>query len=173
MPTPDTLIPVGKIVGTHGIKGLLKLNSYSGNLETLQSARTVTLKSMQGALREYEITSIAPHGGKPLIGLKGLDDIDQVLPLVGSEVCLMRNQLPETDEDEYYWCDLIGLRVITVDGTELGTVADIFETGSSDIYVVKGGGREYLIPAIADVISNVNLKNGCILVTPLEGLLDL
>lgn len=173
MPAPDTLITVGKIIGTHGIKGLLKLHSYSGNLETLQSVKKVTLKSAQGTFQDFELKSVAPHGGKPMIGLKGLDDINQALTLVGSEVCLLRSQLPETDEDEYYWCDLMGLSVATIDGVELGTVVDIFETGSSDIYVVGGGEREYLIPAIADVISNVDLKNRRILVTPLEGMLDL
>ncbi|MBT1073064.1 ribosome maturation factor RimM [Pelotalea chapellei] len=173
MPIQNALIPVGKLIGTHGIKGLLKLNSYSGNFDSLKAARTITLKFAQGTLQEFDLKSIAPHGGKPVIGLKGVDDINQALPLVGSELCLFRSQLPQTDEDEYYWCDLIGLSVFTVDDVELGTIFDIFETGSSDIYVVRRGEREYLIPAIADVITSVDLENGRVVVTPLEGLLDL
>jgi 16S rRNA processing protein RimM len=81
--------------------------------------------------------------------------------------------LPEPEDGEYYWCDLIGLTVATVDGLELGTLREIFETGSSDIYVVRSAEREYLIPAIADVISRIDLKEGRMLITPLEGLLDL
>jgi 16S rRNA processing protein RimM len=169
----DELIPVGKIIGTHGIKGLLKVHSFSGNIESLQSCRTITVKSATGALAQFGMKSVVPHAGKLMIGLTGLDDINLAEPLVGSEICLMRHQLPEPEDNEYYWCDLIGLQVFTLDGRDLGTVADIFETGSSDIYVVRGAEREYLIPAISTVISSIDLKTGRILITPLEGLLDL
>jgi len=173
MPDQDILITVGKITGTHGVRGLLKVHSYSGNLESLLSARTVILKAPGGDTRELDVKSAAPHAGKLIFGLKDFDDIDQVLPLVGSEICLPRSQLPEPEENEYYWCDLIGLEVATPDGTVLGSIVDIFETGSNDVYVVRGREREYLIPAIASVISSIDLEGGRMLVTPLEGLLDL
>lgn len=173
MPDSDELIPVGKIIGTHGIKGLLKVHSYSGNLESLQAARSVVMKSPLGGIREFEIRDVAPHAGKFILGLKDLDDINQVLPFVGSEICLLRSQLPETGEDEYYWCDLIGIEVVTADGAVLGSIVEIFETGSNDVYVVRGGEREYLIPAVASVIAGVDLKSGRMLVTPPEGLLEL
>src|SRR5476651_1983357 len=116
MSGPDVLIPVGKIIGTHGIKGLLKVHSFSGNFESLQFCSTVTLKSATGALSHYGLNSVVPHAGKLMIGLTGLNDINLAQPLVGSEVCLMRSQLPVPEESEYYWCDLIGLQVATVDG---------------------------------------------------------
>ena len=173
MPDSDVLIPVGKIIGTHGIKGMLKVHSFSGNLESLHAVQTVILKSKEGKLQEYGLKSVTPHAGKLMIGLKGLDEINLVLPLVGSEICLLRSQLPIPDDNEYYWFDLIGLKVATIDGEELGTIAEIFETGSSDIYVVRSTDKEYLIPAIADVISSVDLESGLMLITPLEGMLDL
>lgn len=173
MPQQKTLIPVGKIIDTHGVKGLLKLHTYSGNLESLSKAGSVVLTSTSGIPQTFNLASVKPHGKGFLISLKGMDDINLVEALVGSELCLSREQLPETAEDEYYWCDLIGLSVATTDGRELGTISDIFETGSSDIYVVSGSGKEYLIPAIADVIHTVDLSNGRMLITPLEGLLDL
>jgi len=173
MSDSDVLIPVGKIIGTHGIRGLLKVHSFSGNFESLQANHTITLKSQAGVLSNFELKSVVPHAGKLLIALAGLDEINLVQPYIGSEICLLRSQLPEPEEDEYYWCDLIGLKVVTPEGIELGTISDIFETGSSDIYVVRGSGREYLIPAIADVVSSVDLKEGRMLVTPLEGLLEL
>lgn len=173
MSDSDALIPVGKLTGTHGIKGMLKLHSYSGNIESLEAARTVTIRFKDGKLQEFGLKQIAGHGSRIMVGLQGLDDINLVQHLVGSELCLLRSQLPDTGNDEYYWCDLIGLKVSTVDGLELGTITDIFETGSSDIYVVRNGKREHLIPAIADVVSNVDLQNRVMLITPLEGLLDL
>ena len=169
----EELIPVGKIIGTHGIKGQMKLHSYSGNADSLNAVRSVTLKSPVGSLSEYRINCFKANSGKFIIGLQDVDDINQVQPLLGSEVCLTRSQLPGLEEDEYYWSDLIGLQVLTDDGVLLGTIADIFETGSSDIYVVKNEEREYLIPAIADVVKAVNLSDGTVVITPLDGLLDL
>jgi 16S rRNA processing protein RimM len=174
MGDPDELITVGKISGTHGIKGQLKVYSYSGNLESLGATRIILLKSPDGTtLQEFGVKGVKPHGPGFILSLKDFDSIDQVLPLVGSELCLRRSQLPEPEEDEYYWCDLLGLRVVTNDGIELGTLDDIFETGSNDVYVVRKGKQEYLIPAVASVISTVDLASGTMVVTPLDGLLDL
>jgi 16S rRNA processing protein RimM len=169
----EELIPVGKIIGTHGIKGQLKIHSYSGNFESLSSARSVVLKANDGTLREINLKSFNANSGKFIIGLQDFDDIDVVKPLVGNELCLKRCNLPKLTEDEYYWSDLIGLQVETDDGILLGVIFDIFETGSSDIYVVRNEKREYLIPAIGDVVKQVDLDSGKIIITPLEGLLDL
>jgi 16S rRNA processing protein RimM len=169
----EELIPVGKIIGTHGIKGQLKVHSYSGNFESLNAARSVVLKAADGTLRELTLKSFNANSGKFIISLADFDDIDLAKPLVGNELCLRRDHLPELTDDEYYWSDLIGLQVVTDDGTLLGTIADIFETGSSDIYVVRSETREYLIPAIGDVVKQVDLDRGIIVITPLEGLLDL
>jgi 16S rRNA processing protein RimM len=173
MTVQEELVPVGKIIGTHGIKGLLKVYSYSGNIQSLQSAATVYLKDKNGGVREHAIKSVAAHAGGFILGLDDFADINQVVPLNGSELYLKLSQLPAPDEDEYYWRDLIGLAVVTDQGVELGTLVDIFETGSSDIYVVRGETKEYLIPAIADVITLVDVPGKKMIITPLDGLLDL
>ncbi len=173
MTDQDELVPVGKVIGTHGIKGLLKVYSYSGNIESLQSSKIVLLKAPDGALREYSLKSVSAHAGGFIVGLNDFSDINQVLSLNGSELCLKRSQLPVPGEDEYYWRDLLGLAVLTDQGIELGTVVDIFETGSSDIYVVRGASKEYLIPAIADVIAHIDIVGKKMIITPLDGLLDL
>jgi len=173
MSDQEELIPIGKIIGAHGIKGQMKLHSYSGNAETLSKTRSVTVKSPDGVLRDFVITSFKANSGKFIIGLQGFDNINLIEPFFGNEVCLKRGQLPKLKEDEYYWSDLIGLQVVTDDGTQLGIIADIFETGSSDIYVVRGGEREYLIPAIAEVIRTIDPAGGKVIITPLDGLLDL
>jgi 16S rRNA processing protein RimM len=169
----DELIPVGKISATHGIKGLLKLYSYSGNIESLLSSNTVFLKGKSGVTEEFALRSVTAHASGFILKLDDFGDIDQVQPLVGRELCLKRSQLPEPADDEYYWRDLIGLTVITDHGFVLGPIADIFETGSSDIYVVRGNSKEYLIPAIADVITEIDIPGKRMIITPLDGLLDL
>ncbi len=173
MTDQDELVPVGKIIGTHGIKGLLKVYSYSGNIQSLQAAGTVFLKDKKGTLSEHVIRTVTTHAGGFIMALDDFADINQVLTLNGSELYVRLSQLPVPDEDEYYWRDLIGLAVVTDQGLELGTIVDIFETGSSDIYVVRGESKEYLIPAIADVITLVDIPGNKMIITPLEGLLDL
>ncbi|HXE96553.1 MAG TPA: ribosome maturation factor RimM [Dongiaceae bacterium] len=173
MTDQNELVPVGKIIGTHGIKGLLKVYSYSGNIHSLQSVKTAFLKGKDGTFSEYTVKSVSAHAGGFILGFDGFSDINQVLSMTGSEICLKWSQLPVPEEDEYYWRDLIGLSVHTDQGIELGTLVDIFETGSSDIYVVRGTSKEYLIPAIADVIAHIDIPGKRMIITPLDGLLDL
>lgn len=173
MECSDDLILLGKVSGTHGIKGELKISCYSGEYDTLLKLRTLLLRGSEGDLVNFEMDSARIHSGKAIVKLKGFATINDVSHLTGREVVIVRSQLPATDEGEYYWHDLIGLRVLVSDGTELGTLAEIFSTGSNDVYVIKGADREYLIPAIEDVIQEIDLTAGTMTVTPLEGLLDL
>jgi 16S rRNA processing protein RimM len=93
-------------------------------------------------LSEHAIKSVAAHAGGFILALDDYADINQVLPLNGSELYVKLSQLPVPDEDEYYWRDLIGLAVFTDQGVKLGTLVDIFETGSNDIYVVRDNSKE-------------------------------
>jgi 16S rRNA processing protein RimM len=171
----DNLITVGRISGTHGVRGQVRLHSYSGNLESLQAAHDVLLRFPSGISRQIKLARVILHSGKILLALEGIDAIDQAQEFVGCELILQWEQLPKPDEDEYYWRDLLGLSVITSDGQLLGNISDIMETGANDVYLVKNDAtrREYLIPAISNVIDKIDLQTGTMTITPLEGLLDL
>lgn len=169
----DSLITVGKITGTHGIKGELKYFPYSGSCESLTVGTTVLLTLPSGKQQTISILRARSNGNRHTMLLEGFDSINTAQQLVGSEITLKRSQLPEPEESEYYWCDLMGLNVITDSGQSLGIITDIFSTGSNDIYVVKNKTKEYLIPAIADVIASVDLQNRLVTITPLDGLLEL
>jgi 16S rRNA processing protein RimM len=95
-----------------------------------------------------------------------------VAGLVGSQLLVDRNQLPPLPDGEYYWCDLLGMTVVLDDGSPLGEITDIIATGSNDVYVVKSGEREVLVPAIEDVVLNIDPVAGEMRVALLEGLLD-
>ena len=164
---------LGKITATHGLKGQLRVAAYSGEYETILSLVSLILKDTDGGMKALQLSSALVHGKKLIIGFKGYDDINQVLPLVGSEIYASREQMPELEEGEYYWFDLLGLRVETDSGEFLGELTDIIATGSNDVYVVKEGGREYMIPALEDIVLDVNLETGIMKVSPPEGLLDL
>ncbi len=170
----NDLIAVGRITGTHGIRGQLRMQSYSGNLESLKAVRQILLRQPDGGtLHEYDLQQATRHGGAVLLTLTGFDNINQVMGLVGNELCLRRDQLPPPEADEYYWHDLLGLTVVTDLGVTLGSITDILETGANDIYVVAGKDHEYLIPAVASVIAKIDLTARTMTVTPLEGLLEL
>ncbi len=171
----NNLIPVGRIAGTHGIRGQIRFHSYSGNLESLRKAKDALLSFPDGKSCQVLIKQAVNHSGKILLTLDGFTEINQSALLIGSELFLRRDQFPPTEPDEYYWNDLLGLKVLTNEGIFLGIIKDIMETGANDVYLVynENSKHEYLIPAIDDVISIVDLPSGTMTITPLEGLLDL
>lgn len=120
-------------------------------------------------------TSVTIRSAKPykkglLLTVVGVDDISAAEPLKGADVLIARHLLPEPEEDEYYWFDIIGLSVVSVDGRALGVVESIFPTGSNDVYVVKDRGEERMIPALESVIVSINLDSGVMTVDLPEGL---
>jgi len=169
----STTVLLGKVVATHGIRGQLRAVLYSGEFSSVAGLDSVILKGTNGGMDTFAVAAISRHGKKVLITLKDFDTINQVQNLVGRELYVRREQLPELPEGEFYWCDLIGLRVETEQGETLGILADIIATGSNDVYVVKSGKREYLIPALEDVVREINLDGGVMKVSPMEGLFDL
>jgi 16S rRNA processing protein RimM len=170
--TADDLILMGKIAATHGIKGQLRIVPYSGSADNFLLCKSLFVRDAKGRLEQFAVSSAAIHGKKILLSLQGLSGINQVLHLVGSEVLLNKEQLSTPEDGEYYWNDLIGMKVVTTDGMDLGTLDSIIETGSNDVYVAVANGKEYLIPALTDTVS-IDVQAKIMTVTPFEGLFDL
>lgn len=164
---------IGKVSATHGVRGQLRITPFSGDVDSLLTLRTIMVKKPGGEMEIFAVAASKAHGKKVIITLKAFDNINQVLHLVGRELYALREQLPELPEDEYYWCDLLGLQVVTEEGESLGELVDIIVTGSNDVYVVQGNGREILIPALADVVLDVDSGAKRMTVSLPEGLLDL
>ncbi|RNC72786.1 MAG: 16S rRNA processing protein RimM [Desulfuromonadales bacterium] len=173
MPGSSDLMLLGKVTATHGIRGQLTVAPFSGECDTILSLPTVTLKGSDGRTESFDVERAAVHRNRVLLTLKGFSNINEVLHLVGRELFARRDQFPPLAEGEYYWCDLMGLSVVTDAGESLGRIVEIIATGSNDVYVVKGEGREYLIPALEDIVVCVDLDLGTMTVSPTEGLLDL
>ena len=166
-------ILMGKVAATHGIKGQLRIVPYSGSVDTFLTLKSILLRDAAGRTSQHELLSVAAHGKKVIVTLKEFSEINQVLHFIGSEILLRRDQFPPTEDDEYYWYDLVGMKVVTVDGSYLGTLESIIETGSNDVYVVASGDNEYLVPAIEDIVQSVDLAAKVMTITPFEGLFDL
>jgi 16S rRNA processing protein RimM len=166
------LIHLGTVTGTHGILGGLRVRTFSGEYEVLASLKTLFLKRADGEMKLFDVYSVRGQGRHAVLALKGFDTIDQAAGLAGSAIYIERKQLPPLEEGEHYWCDIIGMTVLLEDGTVLGQVTSIIPTGSNDVYVVKMGKREVLVPAIESVILDIDTATGTMRVNLLEGLLD-
>ena len=160
----------GEIVKTRGLSGCVKVVSYLESTDIIDGLDFVYLESSSGIRSRHEIKKISPAGKVFFLDLKGISDVDAAQALVGSRLLLPRDLLDDLPEDEYYWQDIIGLEVYTQEGRHLGRVESIFPTGSNDVYVCRGEEGEILLPAIADAIVRIDLKDRRITVKLLEGL---
>jgi 16S rRNA processing protein RimM len=166
-------ILIGHVIRPHGLTGLLRIVSYAQSKETFLKAGSVFLDTAKGELEERRVIAIKVHGSAHLLGLAGIDSIDQAEQLREAEIFIRKDSLIEKDEDEYFWFELLGLEAYLDTGEYLGVLKEIFPTGSNDVYVVEDQGREYLIPAIHGVIKEIRLKEKRMVISPLKGLLDL
>jgi 16S rRNA processing protein RimM len=125
-----------------------------------------------GGGREVVIRSVAPHGrGHLLVAVAGVDDRTTAERLVGSTVLVRTADLPPPAPDEFYWHEVVGFRVETVDGRALGTIAETFSTGAHDVWVVRGE-REHMIPVVDEVVRVLDRAGRRAVVDPPPGLLD-
>ena len=170
----DGYFAIGKIVGVHGIKGNVKVYSYSESLSFFKTGALILVKSSGRPDKSFEIDWARPHKRVVLLSFKGIGNRNDAEPLIGSELFLKRQKLPELDKGSYYWCDITGLSVYTIDGRFIGIVESIIATGSNDVYVVKDSGRdsdnEILVPALESVVLEINLKQRIMRVKLPEGL---
>ena len=162
---------IGKIVGVHGTKGTNKIRSYAESLSVFAPGRAIFVRTVGGRETSFEIDWVKPHTRTPLLSFKGVTEHSQAQALIGAELFIPKAELPELDEGAYYWVDLIGIAVFTKENEYLGRIESIIETGSNDVYVVKGDKTEVLIPALESVVKNIDLENKRMLVDLPEGLI--
>ena len=149
-------VVVGEFVGVYGIKGWLKVRSFTQPIENIFGYGPWFIGGdadwTQRTMREGR-----PHGKGLIVAMEGVSDRDLAAKLVGQQIAVPKEALPAAGEDEYYWSDLEGLRVETMEGVDLGNVARLLETGSNDVLVVTGD-RERLIPFLRpDVVREIDL----------------
>ncbi len=166
------LFVFGEVVKTRGLRGCLKALSFLESPDILDELDVVYLESPSGIKSSHRIKKIEPAGKFLFLELKDVSDIDEARMLVGSTLLIPRGLLKALPDGEYYWQDIIGLDVYTTEGRNLGRIVSIFPTGSNDVYVCKNGAEEYMIPAIADAILQIDLASRRITVKPMEGILS-
>ena len=163
-------LEIGQIVNTFGINGMVKVKPFTDDIKRFDNLQKIYVETNK-IKKQYEIEEVKYHKDMVLIKFKGIDKPEDAEALRNSYLKINRKDEPELKEGTYYIVDLIGLDVYSDEGKELGKLDDIYNYGSSDIYVIKDElGKQLLLPAISDVIKEINLGEKKIVVHILEGL---
>lgn len=167
------LIAVGKIVKAHGVKGEVKVFPYGESMAFQSPGGKLFLGGLSEVMNEALTLMSARSQGKTwIVRFQELTSMDEAQRIIGCEVLLPEDDLPPTQEGEYYHYQLIGLEVVTKAGVVVGILRGVMETGSHDVYSVESCGREMLIPAVEEIICEIDLKQNRMVIDPPEGLLD-
>jgi 16S rRNA processing protein RimM len=164
------LLPIGRVVKPHGVKGKIKVDYFGEDLNHFPLYREVFIKDHVGRLQAYDILEAVPQPPRLILRLKGIERIEEVEPLVGREIFVEKRSLPDLKEGEHYWFEILGMVVETEKGKRIGRVKEIFPTGANDVYVVEGKRREIFLPATEEVIQSIDIKKGRMKVIRMEGL---
>lgn len=164
------VLPIGKIVGVHGMKGYLKVISFDETTDLFFPGNSLTLKRPDGKIQTVTVQDVQVHKHIFRMAVGGVSGRTDAELLVGADVLINRSELPEPEDGRWYWCDLIGLAVYTADETYLGRIENLFETGSNDVLVVKHHDAEILVPVIESVICSVDFEAQKMVVNLPEGL---
>jgi len=168
----EPTVAVGEIVAAHALKGFVRVRAYQPPAPSVRPGGTI-LVERDGKCCEVRVLSAAPHArGLLLVALDGVTDRDAAEALVGSRLLVPAADLPPPAEHEFYYHEVAGFRVETTAGEPLGTIAETFPTGANDVWVVRDGRREILVPVIADVVRTIDRDGGRIVIDPIPGLID-
>jgi 16S rRNA processing protein RimM len=145
---------MGRVTGPFGVRGWIKVQPY-GDATGLCAYRAWWIER-DGEWIRHEPETVHVHGETVAAKFEGCDDRDRAAGFRGSEVAVSRSEFPEAAENEFYWADLVGSKVVNAAGEDLGAVVRVFETGANDVLVVEGD-RERLIPFIESVVQHIDL----------------
>lgn len=167
---PKDYLETGKVVGAHGVRGELRVQAWCDSPDFLTKFKRLYLSADGSGV--LEILSARAHGNLVLVKARGVDTIEEAERLRGKTLYLRRGDVT-LEEGRYFVQDLIGCRVLDADSEEpLGTVTEVSQTGANDVWHIAKDGKEYLIPAIPDVVLAVDTEAGTVVIRPLKGIFD-
>ena len=162
----EQFLEIGQIVNTFGIKGMIKVKAFTDDIQRFSELKEVLIDE-----KEYKIQEVKNHKNMVLLQLEGITKIEEAEKLKNEYLKIKRENAIPLEEDTYFVVDLIGLNVYSDENEYLGELIDIFNTGSNDIYVVRREEKpQLLLPAIKDVIKQIDIENKKIIVHLIKGL---
>lgn len=131
------------------------------------------MKDRTGKVVKFAIASAKAFKSGFLVELEGLSSVNEAERYRGGDILVRKDALPRKEEDEYFWYELLGIDVFLDSGEYIGSISDIIATGSNDIYVVRSGEEEVLVPGTHEIIKDIDLERGKMMIHPIEGLLEM
>ena len=169
----EDLFKVGVITSTHGVKGEVKVFPTTDDAGRFKQLKEVLLDTGKERI-PMEIQQVKFFKNMVILKFKGFDSINDIEIYKGKDLLVTRDHAVKLGPDENFIVDLIGLKVMTDEGEELGTLTDVIQTGANDVYeVTMENKKTLLLPAIKQCILNVDLEEGKVLVHVMDGLMDL
>jgi 16S rRNA processing protein RimM len=167
----DSLLWVGRLVKTQGMKGEVRVSSPGREALAQSPGKAVYLEDAEGTRKAFTVAASRPLRELTVLAFREVTGIEEAQKLIGCSVYVNKADLNPLPPDEFYWYQLRGIRVETEDGKFLGILEEIFPTGSNDVFVVRREGEEILLPATDEVVARVDLQKRVMVIHPLEGLL--
>lgn len=161
----------GKIVGTHGVHGEVRVNPWCDSIEFLTQFKTFYLDDKGN--KKISAISCRPNKNVAIIKIRGVDTIEMA-EIYRNQVIYIKRKDAKIENGSYFITDLLGCKVVDFNNNSLeyGVINDVFKTGANDVWSIKKDNKEYLIPVIKDVVKRVDLENEIIEIQPLEGIFD-
>jgi 16S rRNA processing protein RimM len=166
------MVPFGKFGRPHGVRGDLRFWPHNPQSELLKVGRRICVGRSNADVEEHELTFVRFDARGAIVGLASINDRDEAASLTGHFWYEARESFPEPEADEIYLSDLIGLKVRTEEGLEVGHIKDVLTLGPSDILVIGSGGQTSMVPNVPDFVIRMDLEAGEVVIRPIEGLLD-
>ena len=160
---------VGKIISSHGIKGELKIFPLTDDINRFKYLKEVYIGEEK---LPVQVVGVKFNKDKPIIRLKEFDNINQVLKFKDRYLYVDDENLIELEENEYFVFQLLRCKVENMEGKSIGVLEDIINTLSNDVYVIRHGEKEYLVPAIKEFIKNIDIESKLIRIDPIEGMIE-
>jgi len=152
------MVIMGRIVAAQGLQGWVKVQAFTEYLDSLLDYHTWYLGKDKHPWREFKVLECNVHTKVLVAKLEGITDRTAAEKCKGMLIAVPRSSLPEKSEDEYYWSDLIGMKVVNLQDAELGMVESLIETGANDVLCVRNDNGEILVPFLAQVVQQVSMK---------------
>lgn len=165
-------LEIGEIVGTHGVRGEIRVNPWCDTPDFMTKFKTLYFDSNGGCA--VQVKSARPHGNIVLLTINGVDTVEKAQKLRG-KVLYMKRSDAKLPKGKYFIAELIGCKVYDADdeAKRYGTLTDVSPTGANDVWhITDDGGKEYLIPAIPDVVISTEVESDRIIIRPLKGIFD-
>lgn len=167
------MILIGRIIGTHGLKGVLKIKPVTDFLVRFNKSEVLCVAIGDGPIERFRIESSFERKGSIFVKFENVDNLDQAVPLVEKDIVIDESDLKEFEPGSYYVHDLIGLKILDETENLIGEITNVLQLSSNDVYeAIDKTGKKLLIPAVKDFIGEVNLEFGFMKLKNTEGMFD-